>query len=270
MFVVFGATGNTGKIVAAELEAARKDVRKLRRSSPKLDDADALFKVLDGAAGAYVMLPPDLKTEAYLAERKVWVDAIGAAIKRAKVPHVVFLSSLGAQHGAGTGPIRALHYGEQVLAASAESTSFIRAGYFAENFAGVFPVAQKDGVLPHFGPIDVRFPVVATKDIGTFAAHLLLEGGKGHRVFDFTGPAEVSAQDAAAALTQLLGKPITAISAPLDAIVPTFKNMGVSDDMAALYHEMISGMGKGLVAPTQPLTRGKTPLRDTFAALLGK
>ena len=270
MYVVFGATGNTGKVVAERLEAAGKQVKKLRRNAPRLDDVAALTQALEGAEGAYVMLPPDLKTDAYLAERKVWADAIAAAVKAAKVPHVVFLSSLGAQHEAGTGPIRALHHGEKVLADAAPATTFVRAGYFAENFAGVFPVAQKDGVLPHFGAIDYRFPVIASKDIGAYAAQALLEGGKGHRIVDLVGPVEVSAEDVAAAVGELLGKPIKAVAAPLDAIVPTFTSMGASKDMAGLYHEMISGMGKGLVAPTQPLTRGKTPVKDVFAPILGK
>ncbi len=39
-------------------------------------------------------------------------------MRAAKLPHVVLLSSVGAQHEKGTGPIQALHHAERELVAT--------------------------------------------------------------------------------------------------------------------------------------------------------
>ncbi|MEQ9447670.1 MAG: NAD(P)H-binding protein, partial [Rhodospirillaceae bacterium] len=83
MFVVSGATGNTGSIVAQTLIDQGQPVRVIVRSEAKgepweakgaevavadLMDAGAVAKALDGATGAYFLLPPDLENEDFIGE----------------------------------------------------------------------------------------------------------------------------------------------------------------------------------------------------------
>ncbi|MDF2694850.1 MAG: hypothetical protein K0S65_3233, partial [Labilithrix sp.] len=112
MFVVAGVTGKTGAVVADTLLAAGKKVRVLVRDAGKgapwkakgaevhvvgsLDDEAAVAAALEGAEGAYLLSPPDTRAKDFLAERRTTLDAIAAAVDRARVPHVVFLSSVGA------------------------------------------------------------------------------------------------------------------------------------------------------------------------------
>ncbi|HEY0709501.1 MAG TPA: NmrA family NAD(P)-binding protein, partial [Polyangia bacterium] len=181
MFVITGATGHTGKIAAETLLAAGKKVRVVVRNADKaaglaklgaevvtgdLSDRASLARAFAGASGVYLISPPDMTTSNFLAERKPWLEAIARTAADAKVPHVVFLSSLGAEHVAGTGPIVTLHAGEEALRAAGVPATLLRAGYFLENWAAVLPVAKKDGVLPSFLPAGFSTITVATADIG--------------------------------------------------------------------------------------------------------
>lgn len=290
MFVVTGVTGNTGSVVAKGLLEAGKKVRVVVRDAAKgqpfaakgaevavadLSDAGALEQALRGAEGVYLLSPPDAKTEHFLADKAALAEVFARAVKGAKVPHVVLLSSVGAQHATGTGVIRSLHGAEAALAATGAATTFVRAAYFAENWGSVLPVAKKDGVLPTFLPKDLAIPTVATADIGRVVTQTLLEGPKGgagsRRVLELGGPREVSSTEVAAAVSKILGRPIQVVEAPLDAVVPTFTSFGISADVSSLYREMYEGIRNGRVAwdgKGTELARGTVGIEDTLRALL--
>ena len=52
------------------------------------------------------------------------------------------------------------------------------------------PAARKDGVLPSYLPAGQSIPMVATRDIGAVAAQALLDGPRGRRVVELSGPRE--------------------------------------------------------------------------------
>lgn len=286
MFVVAGVTGNTGSVVANKLLDEGKKVRAIARDPKKaealkargaevvsvdLDDAQALAEVLAGAEGAYVLSPPDASSGSFLSARRRTLDAVARAVVAARVPHTVFLSSIGAQHEHGTGIIQSVHYGEKVLAATGLPVTFVRAGYFIENWASALPVVKKDGVLPTFLTDTLALPQVAARDIGLVAAQALLDGPAGVRVIELGGPAEASAADVAQVLSRLLDRPVSVAQAPLAAIVPTFTSFGVSQDVAALFHDMYEGINNGTVswqgAPAV-LVRGQQGVEETLRTLV--
>ncbi|MFO0571936.1 MAG: NAD(P)H-binding protein, partial [Polyangiaceae bacterium] len=209
MFVIAGVSGKTGAVAAETLLAAKQRVRVLARSAEKasrfaqagaevsvtdLADVDALTRALSGAKGAYLLLPPFGWTDTGFAEaRKAFAQGIVEAVKRAKPEHVVFLSSVGAQHPSGTGPIASLQPIEQGLAASGVPSTFVRAAYFQENWAGSIPGALEAGALYNGLRADLKISQIATPDIGRTAAKLLLEPvTRGTRVVELAGPEEYS------------------------------------------------------------------------------
>lgn len=183
----------------------------------------------------------------------------------------MFLSSIGAQHEHGTGIIESLHYAEKALAATGLPVTFIRAGYFVENWASVLPVVKQDGVLPTFITGALALPQVSTRDIGLVAAQALLDGPAGVRAIELGGPVDASAADVAQVLSRLLDRPVTVAQAPLAAAVPTFTSFGVSEDVAALFRDMYEGINNGTVAwQGQPAerVRGTQSLEETLRPLL--
>lgn len=265
MFVIAGVSGHTGRVVADTLLQKGKKVRVVVRSADKgepwkrrgaevavasLEDAAALGQALAGAEGAYLLLPPDLTTPDYMARGHRLVAAIKQAVQKAALPHVVFLSSVGAQHAAGTGPIKAVHVGERELGAlPATRFTFLRAAYFMENLLGSLPLMKEKGMLPVFGGGEgFAFPMVATRDIGETAARALLEPPAKTQVIELAGPAEYSMNDAARLFGAALGRPVTATALPIEGLVPAFTGMGASESVAKEFREMTEGLGKGIVA----------------------
>ncbi len=285
MYAVAGVTGHTGAATAEALRAAGHPVRVLVRRAEQgepwkkkgcevavadLADPAALAAALQGVRGLYLLSPPNMAAADFLADRKALLERIVDGLKRSKVPAVVFLSSVGAQHPAGTGPIVTAHRVEQALKGLVPSVTFLRAAYFVENWGSVVGLARGQGILPHFGAVDVKFPQICAADIGAAAARALTEPIDGTRVVELAGREDWSVEDVAAALSTLLGKPVKAVAAPVEAAEAGLAQAGLPAEMARLYAEMYRGIGAGLVAFERPqaVYRGRTPLLEALRPLV--
>jgi uncharacterized protein YbjT (DUF2867 family) len=286
MYAIAGVTGNTGSVAAETLLAQGKPVRVIVRDAAKgaawrqkgaevavaaLDDAAALTQALTGVEGVYLLIPPDLTTADPLGKAARFTQAYVDAITAAKVPHVVLLSSVGAQHPDGTGPIQYLHRAEAALAGTGTALTALRPAYFQENIAGSLG-SLATGTVYTFLPNDLAFPQIATKDIGKAAALALVEGQPAgtKRVIELAGPADVSGNDVQAALRRITGKDINVVAAPLDAVVPTFTGFGMSAALAALYQEMYAAIMSGRVAYEGAPVKGTTTFETTLGAILAR
>jgi uncharacterized protein YbjT (DUF2867 family) len=287
MFVVAGVTGHTGSAVASTLLARGESVRVLVRREEQgrkwkergamvalgsLDDPGLLAKALAGAAGAYLLVPPDMKSERVLARGKEMVTSMVEALAKAKVPHVAFLSSIGAHVAEGTGPIRQLHHAEREFRKTDGVFTFVRASYFMENLEGMLTPVREQGVLPVFVDPDRKFPMVATADIGRTAAQALLSPPQATQVLELAGPRDCTFREAAQSFARHLGRTVDVARVPPEAIVATFTHAGLSLDLAGLYREMLSGMESGLVAfedgARTKMLRGTIALDECIAKML--
>ncbi len=283
-YAIAGATGNTGKVVAETLLSQGKAVRVIVRDAAKgeswrargaevavanLGDVGALSRALAGVDGAYLLVPPDLSVPRFREYQEATGAALAAAVEQSRVPHVVLLSSVGAQHPSGTGPIAGLHSVEKrFFALTGTRTSSLRAAYFMENLAGSLGMLDQ-GILPSFTPASFAFDMIATVDIGKLAAQLLVEGTDKTQVVELGGPAR-SMQDAADILSTITGKRISVREAPLDVMVPTLTGLGLSEEVAQMYREMTDGLLRGHVAFEGGHRRvlGTTPLETVLNDLL--
>ena len=285
MFVVLGATGNTGSAVVETLLSKKQPVRVIVRSTDKgagwkakgadvavasLDDVSALTKAFEGAKGVYLLVPPNYGAEAWLADQRQRMDRAAEAVQKSGVEHVVLLSSVGGHLHGGTGPIRAASYGEHALGCIAKRLTILRPCYFMDNWAPVIGAAKAQGVLPTFIAPSAKIPMISTKDIGRIGAERLMTGGYGKQIVEMAGPEEYSPDQAAAALSQILGKTVTAQHAPLSAVVPTFKSFGFSDEAAKLFEEMYTSFSKGAIGYEHPakLVRGNVTLSESLRGMV--
>lgn len=114
--------------------------------------------------------------------------------------------------------------------------------------------------------------MVASRDVGAAAGRALLDGPRGRRIIELSGPRELSPEDVAAAAARVLGQPVTAVEAPLDAVVPTFTSFGLSVDADSMYRDMYAGMISGRVDFERggaEALRGPTIIDSVLAGLLG-
>jgi uncharacterized protein YbjT (DUF2867 family) len=277
VFVVAGVSGHTGAATADELLARGSQVRVIVRDAAKgvawkekgasvaiadLTDVSALTQALQGATGAYLLLPPNFAAQDYLADRLSLTDGMKMAVTAARLQRLVFLSSVGAQHASGTGPIVTTHRAEKLLANVAPSVTFLRAAYFLSNWSSVVPLAKSQGILPHYGKVNSPLAQVGATDIGTMAADALLEGKPGRNVIELAGLADWSVDDIAAALAQILQRPIQAVSAPVTEAHAGLLKAGLPPEIARLYAEMYQGIESGLVdfENKSTIQRGATKL----------
>lgn len=283
MYVIAGATGHVGSVAAEELLAKKEPVRVIVRSEDKgapfvekgaeivvgsLDDEAFLTKALTGAQGAFVLIPPNFGVDDFKAYQRKLSDRIGAAVEKSKVPHVVLLSSIGADRKEGLGPIAGLNYLEGVLQKTGTKLTALRPGAFMENVAMSLPPAKEHGIYPSFLPKTVPMPMIATRDIGVEAARALLDPPDENRIIDIIGPA-YSADDVAELLGQRLGKTLEVQEIPPEGWVDALKQGGLRTDFAELYAEMYDGFSKGRARPVgDQLVAGKTTLDKVLAKIV--
>lgn len=285
MFVIMGATGNTGSAVAETLLSWKQPVRIVVRSADKtaswkakgaeiavasLDDVSALTKAFEGANGLYLLVPPNYGASLWLADQRARMDRAAEAVKSTGIGHVVFLSSVGGHIAEGTGPIRAARSGEQKLGEVAKNLTILRPCYFMENWAPGIGIAKSQGILPTFIAPRVKVPMIATRDIGRVGAEQLMAGGTGKQIVELAGPEEYTPHEVAAALGQILGKAVSAQHAPLSAVVPTFKSFGFSDEAAKLFEEMYASFSTGAIGYEHPasLVRGEVTLAEALQGMV--
>ena len=102
-------------------------------------------------------------------------DALRSAIEKNGIKYAVVLSSVGADKSHGTGPVAGLHSLEKKLEGiPGLNALFLRAGYFMENLLPQAGVIKSMGIMA--GPVreDLPLPMIATRDIGAYAAEALL------------------------------------------------------------------------------------------------
>ena len=285
MFVVVGATGNTGSAVVETLLSRKQSVRIVVRSADKgeawkakgaeiavasLDDVSALAKAFEGTKGVYLLVPPNYGAAAWLVDQRARMDCTADAVRKSGIGHVVFLSSIGGHIAEGTGPIRAARYGEQVLGGAVKNLTILRPCYFMDNWAPVLGAAKGQGVLPTFIAPQAMVPMISARDIGRVGAEQLIAGGKGKQIVELAGPEDYSPDQVAVALGQILGKSVTAQHAPLSAVVPTFKSFGFSDEAAKLFEEMYTSFSTGAIGYEHPATivRGTITLAEALRGMV--
>ena len=276
MYVVTGATGNTGRVVANQLLDAGKNVRVIGRNAERLKaftsrgaepfvadvtDQAALTKAFAGAEAVYAMIPPDIANPDPRAYQARVSDALAGAIKAAGVKHVVALSSIGADKASGTGPVVGLHEFENKLNQIAGlNVVHLRAGYFMENTLGQAGAVKMMGktATPLRG--DLKLPVIATEDIGAVAGELLLKlEFKGNSTRELLGQRDLSYNDMTAIIGKAVDKPsLEYLQLPNAQMKPIFVQLGMSDKMADLLLEMCDGLNSGHMRALEPRTAKNT------------
>ena len=222
LYAVSGVSGRTGAAVARTLLAAGKRVRVIVRTPDNgtvwanqgaevavasLTDMSALSSALSGAAGAYIISPPQYSQEDLFKQAEIMADTIAEASIKAQLPKLVALSSIGADRSEGVGWISMNRTLEQSLEQTGLPVTFLRAAYFMENWIPMIQSALKQGSLSSFlAPLDRKIPMIATDDIGRIAAEAFNEDWNKVRVIELEGPTSYCPNDLANSLTQNLGK----------------------------------------------------------------
>ena len=236
------AVGRSQDKLAALGSAARSDRRRRRRRG----GADRGLRGSDAASDDSGRLHEARHDRPVRARHR----AIARAVADAGVRRAVFLSSLGAELAAGTGPVVGLHGAEERLRAiTGLALLILRPGYFYENNYGTLALIKHQGI--NGGAIDpgVAMPTIASADIGELAAEALRTADfSGVVVRELTGPREVTMPEATALIGKAIGKPDLAyVRFPDEGYVAGLESAGFSADAARLFLEMAQAFNKGII-----------------------
>jgi NAD(P)-dependent dehydrogenase (short-subunit alcohol dehydrogenase family) len=278
MYVILGASGNTGSIIAdfllskgEKVRVVGRDVGRLQRFVRKgaeafpadMTDAAALTKAFTGARAAYAILPPLHSRE----EQERQSDAIATGVRESGLRHAVHLSSYCAQVPQGTGPVTGLHSSEEKLNAIRDL-----------NVLHVFHGEQSGGDRhdSRDGPVRAcaaAGPMIATRDVGDYAAQRLLDlDFSGKEAREVLGERDLSMTEVTAAIAHGIGKPdLRYEQFSYDQVRQALVQMGFSPKKAAVYIEMFEAINAGLLVAQEPRSpKNSTPtsferfVRDIF------
>jgi NAD(P)H dehydrogenase (quinone) len=287
MYAVMGITGNVGGAIARTLLAKGEQVRGIVRNPEKAaewkkqgvelfkadyDDVDALTAAFTGVAGVFVMVPPNFAPAPDFAETRATLKVLHEALSRALPPKAVYLSSIGAERASGLGLITSSHLLEEALGDLPFAHAFLRAAWFIENSAGDVASARNEGkIMFQLHPLDRKFPLVATADIGNAGAETLTQSWSGIRHIEVAGPEGYSPLDIADAFAEAVGRTVEAIAVPRAEWETLWVSQGMPEGRTAPRAEMVDGFNSGWIHFGVPGTEhvdGVTPLRTVITQLV--
>jgi uncharacterized protein YbjT (DUF2867 family) len=277
MYVITGASGNTGKRIAQTLLQAGKKVRVISRNAahiqdlidagaePRIgstDDANFTKAAFAGAEAVYVLIPADWTAENFHAYQLGHVHALAEGLRHHRVPYAVTLSSQGAHLPQGSGVVLGLHKMEQAFnAIPGLNVLHLRPTYFMENSLGMVGLVKQAGIMGSPLRADLRFPAIATRDIADYASKRLLAlDFSGQQVQDLLGPRDVSYPEIASAYGKAIGKPELPYVefAPADFRQTMVHQMGASESTADHMLEFIACMNTGAVTGSAQRNQAST------------
>ncbi|WP_433270409.1 NAD(P)H-binding protein [Actinosynnema sp. CS-041913] len=214
--LVLGATGKTGRRVAATLGSAARPVS--RSSALRFDwsDESTWDAALAGATAVY-LVPPALNLE--------WAE-VAAFLPRAAaagVRRVVYLSARG---------IDPADRREAVVRESTVDWTILRPTWFHQNFTEDFllPMVLADEVALPIGP--GRHPFIDAQDIADVAVAALTSDGHAGKVYELSGPEALSFPEAVAQIAEASGRTIRVTDVPEGSFLETLVGFGISRDYA--------------------------------------
>lgn len=277
MIVVTAPTGLIGRQLIQILLRADAPIRVIARDPSHLPDevrsraeiikgshgdADVVSRAFDGADAVFWLVPPDPKAESVMAAYVDFTRPAVAALDEHGIRRVVSITALGrgsplagrAGYVAGSLAMDDLIAGTGVALRSLAMPSFM------DNIARQAGTIQEHGkfFLPIAG--DLKLPSVATRDITAVAARWLLDDSwTGQSEVPVLGPEDISFNDMAEILSDVLGKPVMYEQIHLDAYNARFVQFGMTAAMARGMADMAWAKDQGLDLTVLRTAENSTP-----------
>lgn len=255
MYLVIGGTGTTGREVVRLLAARGEPIRVLVRDPFKasflaapgvelvqgdLTRPDSLPGAFQGTRRLFLVTPP---APDMVALQSAAVEAARAA----GVERLVRVSVLGA----GTGiPMQLATWHtevEKLVAVSGIPAVHLRPSSFMQNFLASAGLIRATGQI--FGTSgDGKITFVDTRDVAAAGVGALTRDDHQNETVEIGGPAALSLDEVAGTFAAVLGRPVTHIDLPAEAMKAGLMAAGLPEWLAAdlvSYH----GLARGRVMP---------------------
>ena len=266
--LVTGATGNVGSQVVQQLIASGITSRVAVRSMNKaetlkkagaepvemdLDRPETLAPALTGVDKIFLVSP-------FVPNMVELTATLIEAAKQANVRHIVKLSAL-----AQPGIALSKWHGEMenAIASSGIPFTFLRPNGFMQNFVNAMAESIKTDNAFYLDAGDGKVSFVDTRDIASVAVAALTTSGHEGQSYTITGSEALSHSQAAAILSQVLGRTINYVDVPEDAVSQAMQGAGMPEAIVNSLLELYASYKAGLAAEISPVVEqvtGKKPI----------
>lgn len=264
MIVITAPTGNIGHQVLDGVLAGDQPVRVIVRDPAKLPadvrgrvevvqgshgDPQVVARAFDGAQALFWLLPTDRQAaspdEAYAG----FTRPAAEAIRSHGVNRVVDVSALGrgTPYAGQAGLVTASLAMDDLIASTGVAFRALTMPSFMDNLLRQVRAIKEQGMFSDTVSPGRKQPTVATRDIAAVAARLLLDDTwTGQAEVPLLGPEDLSGDDMAAIISEVLGTPVRYQQTPAQALKDRLTSFGASSAMAQGMLDMMIAKDNGL------------------------
>ena len=266
MIVITTPTGDIGSQLLHLLleEAHGEDLRVIVRDPARLPeavrdrvdvvtgshgDAEVVGKAFTGADAVFWVVPPDSQAPSLEVMYSRFTQAAAEAFTAQGVGHVVGVSALGrgTPVAGQAGHVTASLAMDDLIASTGVAYRALANPSFMDNLLRETTSIRDDGVFTDTAAADRLAPAAATRDIAAAAAALLLDRSwTGTGSVPVLGPEDLSANDMARIISEVLGRPVRYERQSLGTFAATLSGYGFGDASVQRMVDMMRAKDDGL------------------------
>lgn len=287
MIVLTTPTGDIGSQLLKLLLDRDEELRVIVRDPAKLPDAvhgrvdivtgshgdpEVVGKAFADADAVFWIVPPDSQSVSLEAAFSGFTGVAAEAFTSSGVSHVVGVSALGrgTPIAGSAGLVTASLAMDDLIAGTGVAYRALANPSFMDNLLRQVD-SIRDGVFSDTVDPDRKAPAAATRDIAAVAAGLLVDRSwTGFDTVPVLGPEDLSANDMARIMSEVLGRPVRYERESLEALAARMTGFGLSDAFVGGMVDMMRAKDEGLddgVART-PQTATPTTFRQWCSDVL--
>jgi Predicted nucleoside-diphosphate-sugar epimerases len=212
-------------------------------------DPAVVKKAFRGADAVFWLVPPDPKAASVEAAYVDFSRPACEAFRSEGIKHVVGISSIG------RGKVQAKHAGnitaslamDDLIAATGVHYRVLANSAFMDNILRQAATIKAHAVFTSPNPGDLKGATCATRDIASIAAQLLMDRSwSGFGEVPVLGPEDLSFNEMAQIISDVLGRPVRFEEMSLDALKSGLLGRGRSEAMAQAMIDMMMAVNEGI------------------------
>ncbi len=277
MIVVTTPTGLIGHQVLHNLLKSDEPIRVIVRDPSRLSrrvrervevvqgshgDLDVVTRAFAGADSVFWLVPPDPHAASVEAAYVGFSRPACDAFKAQGVKRVVGVSAFGrgAAVSGKAGNVTASLAMDDLIASTGVSYRALALAPFMDNLLRQVESIKNQGIFFDMLSGDLKQPTCATCDIATVAARLLLDHTwSGVESRPVLGPEDLSYNDMAQIMSEVLGRPVRFQQNPGEALKARLTGFGMTDAIVQAMIDMIAAYDQGLAIAEPRTAESTTP-----------
>ncbi|WAZ19154.1 NAD(P)H-binding protein [Streptomyces cinnabarinus] len=212
-------------------------------------DAEVIDRAFADADAVFWVAPVDRRAPSVEAAYSGFTRAAAKALTKYRVGHVVGVSALGRGTAVAghAGLVTASLAMDDLIASTGVAYRALANPSFMDNLLWQTDSIRDDGVFVDTVAADRKAPMAATQDIAAAAAHLVLDRSwTGTGEVPVLGPENLSADDMARTLSDVLGRPVRYERQTYDALRAALAGQGAGEAFVEGYVDMMRSKDEGL------------------------